>query len=819
MSEKALKISAIVIGVLLLLPTAGIFWAYTNQEKIINKAIDAAESSINGKLEIGGFKFKPFGRNPGLTFSFSDIKLTDSLFHKHEKPFCEIKRLDVTFGIETLLNFKISIKNILIEDGSVFIFVRRDSYSNHSIFSSSDTTNKDQSANKNPFKKIKSLRFHNLKLTYADSLQEKFYGAVFQQVTGAYQRNNQGWFATLQGPTHVEKLVFNSEKGAFLKDRPIHLFTSVKFSNKDKNLIILPDTYIQLETLERIGISGNIQTGGKGKPLNLDFHTYSIRVPLATSLLADSIASKIDKIGIDTHVSANVSLRGKTGEKQPWVRVQFKTDTFSYHTPVGTFRNIKSDGEFDNRIDSLHRPGNANSQIKSGRISGYFEKVPVKGNLQLTDLSDPTAKIVLHATMDTTGMNSLLDTERYYATKGKIGLDLSFNGKLRNLYDSTSDKIRGRLLGKVRINDMAITYLPRDIKLDKIDCNVSVSEENLTIHKLDFSDHQNILHIRGNLYRYLHLLLGSSTHAKAKIDIHIPKWKLNWIEFLVGEKSQRKDNSSKKFSRLIDQLIGQTEIDASLKAGQLTYFNLKANNVDGHLTMKNNVMTINSLDLDAFGGKVAIKGTLESPGHTTKYAKLNASGNIKKADVKNILYSFNDFGQKALSSKNVNGQLDLIFRISTHVNPNVSLVPQSMNGFLDLNFQNGQLINFEPFLKIKKIVFKNRPLENVKIAPINKRFELKGQEIKIDKMQIKTNVLTLFLEGQYSFGDKTDLVIQFPLKNLKKREEGDEFRNYDEDLRSIYLRAVQEENGVNIKLDSRKKARKRNSSDSTDSGG
>lgn len=84
-------------------------------------------------------------------------------------------------------------------------------------------------------------------------------------------------------------------------------------------------------------------------------------------------------------------------------------------------------------------------------------------------------------------------------------------------------------------------------------------------------------------------------------------------------------------------------------------------------------------------------------------------------------------------------------------------------------------------------------------------------------MQIESNVVTLFLEGQYSFGNNTDLSIQFPLRNLKRRDEDYEFQKYDsEELKSIFLRAVDEDGEVNIKLDSRRKARNRVYTDSTE---
>ncbi len=818
MYQKTLKILAAVAGVLLFLLFSVAIWIYVNQEAIIKRLTESVEESINGRFEIGSFQFRPFGRYPGLTFSLRNIHLSDSLYQNHNRPFTEISRLDVTLGLETLLNMNISIRNLHIQDGSIFIFTRRDGYSNLSAFRSSPgaTPEKSNRHISRLFGKVKSLQLHNVSFIFADSLKEKYYGGLLKRVSGSYMAEGNGWRGILTGPVLMDSLVFNPEKGAFLKNRDIHLSASVGFNEKTREFSFFPETYIQLEKQERINISGTILTGIPHGPVRFRFHTNRIRVPVATSILADTIAAGIDGLGIDTYVSADVLLKGHMGEKQSWVEVNFKTDTFSYKVPAGRFHGLKTRGRFTNRADTLLSIGNANSSITSGRITGFFEKVPVKGSLQITDFSNPLARIVLHARIDSTGLNSLLDTDRYLATGGQINLDMRFNGRLMNLYNPQTDQLDGKLDGKATVSNLKIAYLPKNIRLSQVESNISISQDDIIVHQLDLSDRQNRLHIRGKVSRYLHLILGSPTPAKAAIDIDIPEWRLNWIEVLVREESKRNRKPSKKFTEIVDRLVDNLEIQANLKAGTLTYHNFRARNVTGKLSMSQNLTSIKPLTLDAFGGRVTLSGELKSPDQEKSAALLNARGKVTNANVSNILYSFNDFGQNALSSKNVKGLLDIDFSFSSLVNPDVSLVPKSMNGYLDMHFTKGQLINFEPFLKIKKIIFKNRPLENVKIAPIRKRFTLKGQEVRIQKMQIESNVVTLFVEGQYSFGDKTDLSIQFPLKNLKKRDEEYEFQSYDsEELRSIFLRAVEENGEVNIKLDSRKKARKRTYPDST----
>jgi len=85
---------------------------------------------------------------------------------------------------------------------------------------------------------------------------------------------------------------------------------------------------------------------------------------------------------------------------------------------------------------------------------------------------------------------------------------------------------------------------------------------------------------------------------------------------------------------------------------------------------------------------------------------------------------------------------------------------------------------------------------------------LNGQEIEIKQMEIESNVMTLFVEGIYSFGNKTDLSIAIPLSNLNRRDSTYQLNPNDPKKKKgsrIYLRAVDEKGQVNIKLAFRKK--------------
>jgi hypothetical protein len=68
------------------------------------------------------------------------------------------------------------------------------------------------------------------------------------------------------------------------------------------------------------------------------------------------------------------------------------------------------------------------------------------------------------------------------------------------------------------------------------------------------------------------------------------------------------------------------------------------------------------------------------------------------------------------------------------------------------------------------LVFKNRNFENIQFVELKNKLEINRGDININRMEIQSSVISLFVEGLFSpRGGNTDNSVQVPLSNLKKR--------------------------------------------------
>ena len=124
------------------------------------------------------------------------------------------------------------------------------------------------------------------------------------------------------------------------------------------------------------------------------------------------------------------------------------------------------------------------------------------------------------------------------------------------------------------------------------------------------------------------------------------------------------------------------------------------------------------------------------------------------------------------AGRNIAGRLTAKVNADFGLDDDGQVYPGSVEGTVDFSLKNGTLINYEPIKKLQNFIFKNRDFENIQFAELKDRLLISNEEIKISRMEIASSLLLLFVEGTYSMKGNTDLSIQIPLSNLKKRKAG-----------------------------------------------
>jgi hypothetical protein len=307
--------------------------------------------------------------------------------------------------------------------------------------------------------------------------------------------------------------------------------------------------------------------------------------------------------------------------------------------------------------------------------------------------------------------------------------------------------------------------------------------------------------------RSLLTLINTQPNAAQVLwNIDLPELDLQPYLFLLQNKkvnANRQNSGVAGTSAKIDRVLDEGKLDVNLRVGKLQFKKFTARNVVSNVSFLQDRYVIHDARLNHADGRIQFNGSLVQDGRGFHRADLSAG--LGAVDVQQVFESFQNFGQNGIRSENIRGRLDANIKASLQLRESGEVIPSSTKGVVKFSLKEGELISFEPVKKIQQFIFKNRDFENIRFAELKNTLEVDGTEIKINRMEIQSSVLTMFVDGVYSTAGKTDLQIRLPLSNLRKRGKDFNPENVGAETKSgsaILLRGRPGDDGnIRFKLD------------------
>lgn len=782
--------------------------AIAYKARFLQQIEQVSHENLEGRLSIGDVGFTPFRHGVGITFSFYDVKLSGRRYVLYHVPLLAAESVSATLDLGQLLQGQVQIRKLGVERGSVRVFRAKDGYTNASLFEKIEqkwVSNAKASQGKGFFDHLEKIVFRDCPVQYVDSLKNKKFTATLRRVESQLGSTNSTRHFSLNGSVFFQELVFNAAKGGFLRRQLAQIHLDLDYFPTHQLWRINPSALrVGDPKVDEIMLRGDIDLAQKPGWMCLRFSVEKTDLAATLHLLPAGLEKAITRRKILPTVRADIKLSGRLNDPSPLLTVQFQTDTFRYALPYGFLRGMKARGTFTNRLDPKLPAGDPNSRITVSEAVGFFETIPLRGSLSVTNLKTATSVMDFSVAATPATVNALLDTNQYIVRKGSASLKFHYEGSPVKFYDPLNDRMTGKLRGKLQMNDIAFIRKTGRIDVSRLNGEVRFDENQASLLRLTMHDGRNDLKISGKVLYLPASLFGSRRSAEAFVHIDIPDWVVTWPDRLAGMRKRRRKGSPKfRLTKLLDETIENLKVTASLQSQRMQYHQLLARRVRGNVTIQNQSLELRNLSMNTCGGEVRISGGIKTY-EGKKLPDFYLKGSVGQANLESVFLSLGNFGQKAITEKNLRGILSADFAFQAKISNDTSFVRSSMNGFVNVNLEKVQILNFKPMLDIRKLVFKNRAWDNVELAPLRTKFVLKGENVIVDRMKVQANVLYFFLDGVYSFGNKTDLSIQIPMNNLKRKAPKNRLEIREvEDVKGqiLYLRAVSEGEDVRIRYD------------------
>ena len=769
--KKAIKISLRILAVLLALIILVFIggWIYLKQHKkeVISFIESEAKKGLNGgELYIGDINIGFRHTFPRIAFTIDTLSLRDSLWYQHHHDLISATRAYATLNFFKLFIGKINIGRVRLEDPHFYIYTDTSGYTNTSVFKKNEPPKKD--APKNLSYPILEIRDGILIVDKKD--KNKFFGFNIPSLICHIDGNTIDPVLKIAAnlDCQVQRMTFNPEKGPYLEGKTVRGEIEIQFNKASK---ILQFEKIQLLVDKQPFIfTGKFFLGDVPTPFVLSWETDHLSFRKAASFLSNNIRLKLDQYDISepiTHLTG--SLDNSEPEYQtPLIHLKLNVTNATIKTPVASIENSSFNATFNNEEIKGKGHEDENTIMHFTSFKGGFDKLTFQcDSIVIRNLIHPSMNLHIFSDFPLVNLNSYLDENSFAFTKGIGKINLIYSGSLESNYDSTRT-----LSGNFNLDSGAINYVPRNLMLTNANGVIRFTGKDMIVDNLLLNAGSSDLTMNGSIKSLFYLI--NQNNKKLTLEWAIRSKKLNLNDFTNFLKKKQVVVSKKKKGGLAETITGITnlletaDVKLTLNARQIVYKKFYADNLSANLDMTDDAINLKAIKLQHGGGNINIQGILRNEVASNPFSFKAQLNNI---NVSKIFYAFNSFGMKSLTDKNIAGALTADITLQGGLTTKAQMEQDELKGFVKFNLQNGQLINFDPVQKISQTIFKNRNFSDIQFADLHDLLEINGENVTVNRMEIHSTVLTMFVEGNYNMKSGPDLSVQVPLSNLKANKD------------------------------------------------
>lgn len=730
-----------------------------NQAFIRELAITQIKSRIQGEVTLGSITPAFFKAFPDIAVNLHDLTIRDSLWDQHKNDFLKVKNLYLYLTWFSLFKGKPEVRKVSIEDGCLHLYTDACGYRNLNLVEQVDTQ-KEKGAT--PLLSIRRTR-----IIMENELLNAMHDIDIVYLHGGVTKKDSTVLLDIQINSLVHGIGFNLEKGSYLKEKTLQgnllltYFPHQKLELTKVNLNIQQQPYI---------LHGAFYLDQDTTSYALGIYTKQIFYKDAASVLTASIQQHLDSISLSLPFDVEATIAGKMARKVvPTIATRFIVKDATMETPIGQLENCSYNGHFCNQVDCQSLPGDPNSEFTFTSLKADWNDITLTScQIQISDLIDPFLVCDLQSTFELEKLNHIVESATLEFLAGTGKMDITYRGAI-----TVSDTVLPALNGKIWLQQAEVKYLPRNLDFKECSGEITFRNQDLVLNQLVAAVGSTQLTIKGHILNLMALMNLNPEQLTMDWTVSTPKLYLGDFISFVGEsgKVQPKKSGSKnqvsKASGNIDRMLRDGTVKLTMIANNLVYKKFTATGVSATILVTGNKLMIQRTRLQHAGGTVTVEGALINAYQANT---LTLKSTITRVDIPGLFNAFDNFGQDAITASNMKGKLSAKTNFDLVLNDKAEIKENSMKGEVDFSVKNGELINFEPLVKISATALKNRDFSHITFAELQNRLSVNGSAFYIPKMEIRSNVVVLFVEGIYDTKLGTDMSIQVPVSNLSKAE-------------------------------------------------
>lgn len=742
----------------------GGYYLKTHKERVFNEFSQWYHKHHKGILTFENISVNTFKHFPSLSFTIHNVSLKNPLDNGQQTQDFSFEEIDLKISVSKLLQKKIQFNSLIMKNGKVFLFTNKNNLSNSHVFSPKKIVSKKKQSQSWFSKERIHLELTNVRY---EIIQEFNHQKISGNLNGlnatvSINNNNNIIHTDLVLNAYMEELGFNLQNGAFLKDTHVKLRMHPTLFIDKKNIAIPSFDIVLNDQVFKVG--GTIYTEGFGS-FDLTINNSKTDYDKTVKLLPANIRKTLKNFSFAKPINTSIALQGSFGpNSNPYVNIDFKI--------AKNILQIKD----SITIDSLNLVGNFISEesgvlkLETKTLQGFYKGISFatkKANLYSTASGITSIETITTAKGNTKSLNSLLNNTTFLFQKGKFNLTSQISGNINNL-DSLLQTTKSSF--SIQNSNVLHKELGVHIAIDTLHLDIAKKDANLSVLKVPLKE--NNVELSGKITNVLSLIFDKKEPVSTSIKMNSEKiaWKnathlFNKIDrFNSGAKKQHLVIND--FAKSIYQKFNPS---ISIKFKEFLYKEFQLFNAETGLEFKNeDKIHLKNTGFDYRKGSVVLDANLDISNPEKTIFEIEST--TSKLDFAKVVKDYDYFGIQSLQHlKQFTGKINVNTVVNGVLNNNKGLELQTLSGKIDFNIDSLSIDGFKPLEKVADLVFRKSRFENIRFAPISNTIYFKNKTVEIPRTEIQSTAFNLYVLGDLSFNNNTNLWVSIPLSNLEYR--------------------------------------------------
>jgi len=758
-----LKIFAGLVLLVILFVIGAMLYVTYNKGRVLKMVSSELNQNLNGQITIGDMKPQLFKHFPNISLELKNVTIRDNRFPEHKHTLLDAKEFYVSLNAFSMLTGKASISRIDIDNATADLYTDSTGYSNLSVFKKSPKDRLKEPAAKSTTPEFELFSFSNLQLKVDDHSKNKLFYFDVRSLNGRMQSPDTGWRASFHLDVLAKSMAFKTKNGSFIQNKIIT--GNFKATGDEDGKITLNSGAVNIGPnhfkLEAV-------FGANKRPADFKIHLTCGQITWrqASELVAANIKRKLDQYNISEPIAVTALIEGSFAGGNPFLYITTKVRDSKVSTPVTVFDNCGFDAIFTNEFEKGKGFTDSNSVIRFMRFSGSYKQIPFNIDTgSIININKPIATGDMRANFPVTNLNEIMGDKIARFTKGRATAYLRYKGDIVN-YQLNKPFVTGY----INIKDADIIYIPEKLKLINSSLSMNLTQNDLILRNIRMQSGRSVITMNGRVKNFMNLYYTAPEKMLLIWEIRSRQLYLaEFLSFLEGDGAKPSSMSKPvaNSGNAIDQLSNVLEKGTAamhLDVSNVYYKKFLATDVHADLLTSEDAVVIKNVGLKHAGGFLRMSGSIQR-GEDLNKLKLNTV--ISHVDVNEFFKAFDNFGLSDFTADNLRGILSAKTAITAGITDDGKLVKNSINGNLDVNLQQGQLLNFKPLYSVGKFAFPFRDLKDIRVRELNARFDVNGDMFKVYPLKLSSSAINMDVSGVYGISKGTDLAIDVPLRNPK----------------------------------------------------